>query len=125
MVVPDNILPVFKLPPRLVMLVNLLLVDSDENIVKYFYPKLLAMAGEQMTAEAVILLLDLAIAVYARSSETSATMEAALHKKMPEFIDALVDNPELAEEVKGLFKEVRGEVEEKIEKKGVVVTPKI
>ena len=76
-------------------------MDDDIYFQTHLYPKILESAGQQKTAMSVVLLLWGAI--YDCTGGVSL-IEASMLVRMPELIDALILDKEVAEEAKNYFK---------------------
>jgi hypothetical protein len=87
------------LPAREEMLSKLIAAESSNHIVQNFYPKLLDHAGQGKVACGVAVILNMAIIEYC----DSAILLAAMQLRAPEFIDALIDDAEVAAEAKMHF----------------------
>ncbi|MEK7159761.1 MAG: hypothetical protein AAB766_04655 [Patescibacteria group bacterium] len=93
----------FFLPDRETMLERLLKVNDDVYYREGFYPLLLKHAGERKVAPGVVLLLTLAIHDFTEGMPR--VMVSLLHAQMPEFIDALIIDPKLAQDAKDFYSE--------------------
>lgn len=93
----------FNLPSEDEMLQCLLEVDDDSHLQERFYPKLLKQAGQQKVAMGVVMLLQIAIHDYTEGMP--ASMGAIMNMRMPDFIDALVPDEEVAKEAKAFFEQ--------------------
>ncbi len=87
------------LPNREEMLARLLKIDDDQHL-QGFYQILLDKAGQERTASGIVLMLTLAISAYAKGM---SSMPSVMYMLAPDFIDALVSDPEMAEEAKNFL----------------------
>lgn len=94
-----------NLPPKDEMLQRLLEVNDSRHFQEKFYPKLLEDAGAQKVAIGVVMLLQLAI--YDYTEGMPVTMIAVMNMLMPDFIDALCPDEEVAKEAKALFEQAK------------------
>lgn len=86
------------LPNQEEMLEHLIKVDDDPHLRERFYPLLTKHAGEEKVAEGIVLMLELAI--YDYTEGMPSMMSALMRMKLPNFIDALVDDPDIAQQAK-------------------------
>ena len=93
---------VITLPDRDEMLQRLLKVNDDRHVQERFYPILLESAGQERTARGVVLMLTLAIHDYV---EGMPVMSDHMHMLVPRFIEALVDDKEVAEQAESFLQE--------------------
>ncbi len=91
----------FILPSKDEMLQRLLKVDDNNHFQQKFYPKLLQEAGSQKVAMGVVMLLQLAIYDYIEGMPP--VMSRVMNMRMPDFIDALCPDEEVAREAKVFF----------------------
>ena len=89
------------LPPRDEMLQRLLKMNDNNHFQERFYPKLLREAGSEKVAIGVVMLLQLAIHDY--TTGMPASMDAVMNMMMPDLIDALCPDEEVAKEAKAFF----------------------
>ncbi len=94
---------IITLPDRDEMLKRLLKVSDDSHMQERFYPILLKKAGQKQVALGVVNMLALAIHDYTEG--LPPVMTTMMYMQVPEFIDALVDDPEAAKEAKGFLQE--------------------
>ncbi|MBI2415569.1 MAG: hypothetical protein HYV33_02825 [Candidatus Kerfeldbacteria bacterium] len=92
-----------NLPSKDEMLQRLLKVDDNSHLQQKFYPKLLKEAGSQKVAMGVVMLLQLAIYDYTEGMPPA--MGAVMNMRMPDFIDALCPDEEVAKEAKAFFEQ--------------------
>lgn len=74
-------------------------VLDDEYMAQKFYPLIAQYGGEQKVAMGVVMMLVLAIEDFMQSGYPAA-MRGILYMDVPRFIDALIDDKEVAEEAK-------------------------
>lgn len=91
------------LPKKDEMLRRLLLVNNNSHLQQKFYPLLLEQAGVEKVALGVVMLLQLAIFDYTKG--LPAVIGGTLNMQMPNFIDALCPDEEVAEEARTLLEE--------------------
>lgn len=94
---------VVKLPNREEMLKRLLKVSDESHFQERFYPILLQSAERELVAQGVVMMLTLAIHDYVQGMPPM--MAGIVHMYVPQFIDALVDDKQVAEEAKAFHKE--------------------
>lgn len=94
---------VITLPNREEMQQRLLAVDDNSHLQERFYPLLLQHAGEEKVARGVVMLL--ALAIYDYTSGMPPVMSGLMYMKADSYIDALVDDPEVAEAAKASLAE--------------------
>lgn len=97
------------LPKQEEILERLRQVDNDDCLVERFYPLIAEEAGCELVAEGVAMMLTLKVHDFAESYPPP--MGAFLSLYVPRFIDALVDDKEVAEDAKKWLKQVEGEAE--------------
>lgn len=90
------------LPSRDEMLSRLGKVDSNPHLQKNFYPLLLEEAGEEKASGGVAMMVLQAIHRYA--ADMPPLMGQLLLVQAPQFIEALVKDPEAAAEAKGFLR---------------------
>lgn len=90
-------------------------VNDDAYTAKTFYPLIAQAAGHELIAEGVVNMLTFKIYDYV-SAGYPPMMESLLHAWVPLYIDALVDNKEVAEAAKRFHQEVHQEVMDKVKK---------
>ncbi len=89
---------VITLPQRDEMLARLLAVNDDVKLRARFYPKILDYAGSAKTAQSVGMILMHAYHTY---SDYLPDMEAiCLHIELPDFVDAIAPDAEVARDAK-------------------------
>ena len=91
------------LPNREEMLERLSKVCDIDHTRQKFFPKLLQHAGEEKVAQGVVMILALAIHDY--TDGMPPMMSSLLYMSAPQYIDALVTDPEVAEEAKAFLNE--------------------
>jgi hypothetical protein len=94
---------VITLPNREEMLKRLLLVDADGYLVEKFYPLLLKDAGRQLVAKGVVMLFIQTLHDY--TDGMPPMMWSVMFSRVPDYIDALVDDKEVATEAKAFLQE--------------------
>ena len=82
-------------------------VYNDDYMAERFYPLIAQSAGRQLVGEGVVMMLTLAIADFVRQGYPPQ-MEAILMMYAPMYIDALVDDKEVAKTAKRFLKEATG-----------------
>ena len=92
-----------NLPSKDEMLQRLLKVDDNSHLQQKFYPKLLEEAGSRKVAMGVVMLLQLVI--YDYTEGMPPMMGAVMNMRMPDFIDALCPDEEVAKEAKEFFEQ--------------------
>jgi len=92
------------LPGREEMLERLSKVCDVDHTRQKFFPKLLQHAGEEKVAQGVVMLLALAIHDY--TDGMPPMMASLMYMSAPQYIDALVTDPEVAEAAKAFLNEV-------------------
>jgi hypothetical protein len=94
------------LPNREEMLARLVVVDNNPHLQERFYPRLLKEAGQEKVPMGVVMLLTLSIADYTQGMPP--VMENIMNMRIPQFIDALVPDPQASKEAKDFFSEAMG-----------------
>lgn len=94
---------VITLPDRESMLERLLKVNDHSGMQEKFYPILLESAGQEYVAQGVVMMLALAIHDYVEGM--LPVMSNLLYVQAPQFVEALVDDPEVAEQAKSFLQE--------------------
>ena len=89
------------LPNREEMLRRLMAVSSEPHYRDRLYPLLLRHAGEKRVVQGLVRTFALAVSEYA--SDLLPVRVRILYKHVPGFIDALVDDKEMANEAKSLW----------------------
>jgi hypothetical protein len=94
---------VIILPNQEEMFERLMAVDDNPHTVREFYPKLLKYAGQRKVAAGIVMMAELALFDYTKGMPDF--MFSVMNMRMPEYIDALTDNKEVATEAKKILKE--------------------
>lgn len=94
---------VITLPNHEEMLGRLLKISDETHLKEGLYPILLESAGQTRVAGGVVITLALAIHDYTEGLPPA--MANLLYKQVPDFIDALIDDKEVAEQAKKFFQE--------------------
>jgi hypothetical protein len=89
------------LPQRDEMLKRLLRVSTEKYLQEKLYPLILNYAGSEKLPEGIVMLLMLSIHDYCEGMPPM--MSTILTRKVPAFIDALVDDEDVAREAKDFF----------------------
>ncbi len=89
---------VITLPSKEKMLERLITVNDNAHLQEKFYPKLLMHAETEKVAMGVVMILQIASCEYTKG--LPAVMTVVLNMNMPAFIDALVEDKEVAAEAK-------------------------
>lgn len=97
---------VITLPNREEMLARLIKISDNSLLQERFYPILLKSAGQERVPQGIVMMLALAIHNYTEGMPP--VMANLMYMQAPGFIDALVTDPEAAQEAKGLLQEVLG-----------------
>ena len=92
---------IIKLPEREEMLKRLISVSDNDRMQERFYPILLKNAGEERVAMGVVMMFVLAIADY--TDGMPAALSAVLMMYVPSFVDALIDDKEVAQDAKNFL----------------------
>ena len=93
------------LPDRDTMLQRLLKVNNDQSMQERFYSILLKQAGHKTKVPEGIVTI-LALAIYDFVNGMPPVMSPLMYMLVPDFIDALVIDPKMAEETKKFFGEI-------------------
>jgi len=80
-------------------------IGANGYMAERFYPLIAAEAGRELVAQGIIIMLTLKIYNFTHSGYPPA-MEGVLHMYVPQFVDALIDDPEVAEEAKRLHQSI-------------------
>lgn len=94
---------VITLPAREEMLDRLKKVSDNSHMQERFYPILLKHAGEEKVAQGVVMMLALAIHDYVEGMPPM--MSNLMYMQAPQFIEALVDDKEVAQQAKTFLEE--------------------
>lgn len=94
---------VITLPNHEDMQQRLLAVDDDERLQHEFYPHLLQHAGEEKVAQGVVMLL--ALAIFDFTNGMPPMMSGLMYMRANRYVDALVDDPEVADAAKRFLAE--------------------
>lgn len=100
---------VVVLPDREEIMKRLRAVYDDDYMAERFYSSIAEEAGHELVAEGVVMMLTLK--VYDFAEGYPAPMGAVLSLYAPQFIDALVDDKEVAKAAKDFLKQVEAEAE--------------
>lgn len=84
------------LPERAEMFRRLLALNSNPHLVKYLYPRFLACAGEERTADGVVLLVTTTMQDY--TSNMQPVMLRLTLNLAPLFVRLLIDDPDVEAE---------------------------
>lgn len=96
---------IITLPDRDDMLKRLLEVSDSSHLQERFYPILLEQAGQELvTPEGIAMMLALAIHDYLNG--LPLIIASQMYMQVPDFIDALVSDAEIAKEAKSLMREI-------------------
>ncbi len=87
------------------MLALLTSVLDIRYIVEKFYPSLLKSAGTELVASGVALVIILALSDFEETKDADPKMLALIDANVPDFIDALIDNKDVASEAKRIWEE--------------------
>ena len=89
------------------MLQQLLSVNDNSHAQQHLYPMMLQHAGRELVAEGVVMMLVTTIHDYVERSGLMPGMENLLLELVPNYIDALVANEEVAKEANAFLEECR------------------
>lgn len=92
------------LPDAEEMLKRLVAVDDQPHFQERFYPILLRYAGTEKVAGGVVMMLTMAIYDYTQGMPPLVAF--LMHREVPQWIDALVTDPKVAEAAKAFHAEV-------------------
>ena len=92
------------LPDKKTMLAKLKKVADTSLLRDEFYPILMRHAGETRNAEGIFTMFNNSILLFAKNK--ARLTSAKLYLEMPRFIDAMVDDPKVARETKGILEEM-------------------
>jgi hypothetical protein len=90
------------------MLKNLIKVDDNRHAIERFYPILTKQAGRVLNATGVIVTLELAL--YDYTKDLPPLCAVLLRMRMNDFIDAIIDDPEIMTETKVCLSEINKEL---------------
>lgn len=79
-------------------------MGADDYMAERFYPLIAAEGGRELVAQGVVMMLTLKIHDFVHSGYPPV-MEGILHMYVPQLIDALVNDPEIAKEAKSFHQE--------------------
>lgn len=91
------------LPNREEMLERLKKVNDVDHTRQKFFPVLLKEAGRELLPQGVVMML--AIAIHNYTEGMPSMMSSLMYMSAPMYIDALVSDPEAAEEAKAFLNE--------------------
>ena len=94
------------LPNAEEMLSRLRKVHNDSNIDQGLYPLLLKYAGSPKVASGIVMMLALAIDEYYKAENFPPIMLSILNSDIPDYIDALIDDPEIHKEAQAFWKKI-------------------
>lgn len=94
---------VVTLPNREEMLANLIKVKGDPHLQENFYPILLKQAGQERVSRGIVMMLMLAIYDYTKGMPP--VIANIMYMQAPDFIDALVSDPEVKKEAKSFLQQ--------------------
>lgn len=98
-----------RIPERDELANRLVAINGEGHMVRYFYPRLLDLAGHDVTPVVVVMELGLATGEYMErlglSGDAYATVEALVWLQVPAFVRALVDDPSQRSTIRALFEE--------------------
>ncbi len=86
------------LPGRDEMLRRLLTINDSPHLQQKFYPLILKEAGIEADAQAIVMIFTLAISTYVQGLPQQ--VEMLMYVQLPHYIDALIDDKEVAVEAK-------------------------
>lgn len=95
---------VITLPDAEEIVARLKKAYNDSYMAERFYPLIAQEAGRELVAQGVVLMLSLKIHDFVASGYPPV-MTGILHMYVPQFIDALVDDKDVAEEAKRFHQE--------------------
>jgi hypothetical protein len=98
---------VITLPEAEEMKRRLLSVDDNSHMQQKFYPILLKQAGQERVGMDVVMMLALAIHDYTEGMP--AIMSNMLYMRADEFVDALIEDEDVATEAKAQLKQALGQ----------------
>jgi hypothetical protein len=101
--------PFIVLPEAEEIMRRLKTVNDDAYMASTFYPLIAQAAGHELIAEGVVMMLTFKIHDYV-SAGYPPLIGNLLHAVVPRYIDALVDNKEIAEKAKRFHQEAIDEV---------------
>lgn len=89
---------VTTIPPAYELLPRLKAVDDNPYVVDMFYPRLLVLAGRELTGNGIALALSMA--VYECTRDQSTFVRTAMNAGLYRYIAALTDDPEVQVDAK-------------------------
>ena len=95
---------VVTLPSAEEIISRLRKVNDDDYMTERFYSKIAQEAGRELVAPGIVLMFTLKIHDFVESGYPEV-MASLLHMYVPHYIDALVDDPEVAEAAKAFHQE--------------------
>ncbi len=91
------------LPNKEEMLKRLMKVSDNSHLNQKFYPLLLESAGKEIAPQGVVMMFAFAINKYVEGMPQ--VVEELLYMYVPDFITALINDVEVAEQIKNMLKE--------------------
>lgn len=89
------------LPSREDMLLSLIAVRDNGHYQQKFYPILLQDAGQRLCAQGIVMMF--AIAIFDYTQGMPPVLADIVYMDVPKFIDAIVDDQEVAKEAKNFL----------------------
>jgi len=99
---------VVKLPgkPEIMKRLKGVNTATDEYMAERFYPLIAEAANRELVANGVLLMFYLKIQDFMKDGGYPPMMGNLMHYKIPAWVDALIDDKDVAEEIKRLHKEL-------------------
>lgn len=94
---------VVRMPNREEMLRRLVSVSDESHFQERFYPILLRSADRELVAQGIVMMFALAIHDYTQGMPPM--MAGLVYMYVPQFIDALVDDKQIASDAKKFLQE--------------------
>ncbi|MEU3504271.1 hypothetical protein ABZ726_27205 [Streptomyces hundungensis] len=98
--------PTVTMPDRAEMMRRLEAVDDEINMSQRFYPLIAKKAGATLSGRGIALALRLAVADYVGAG-LPPVMAGVLDRLLPEYVEALVDDPGVRSDALAALAEVR------------------
>ncbi|WP_030894199.1 hypothetical protein [Streptomyces sp. NRRL F-5053] len=86
--------PTTTLPDREEIIRRLRQVHGEPHLSKHFYPAIAASSGERLTGRGIAMVMRLAVADYI-TEDMPPQMALILERLLPEYVQALIDAPDV------------------------------
>jgi len=104
---------VVKLPNHEQIMESLIAIGEDSYMAERFYPSIAQEANRELVGSGVVLMLTLKIEDFMTQGGYPPVMRGIMFMRMPDYIDALVKDPEVNADAKAFYQECREEMKKK------------